>query len=121
LGGLLGNKRASLGNLRKSKSSTTADNHQSTARQAEILTTMDLTMKRRSTGCLRRASVYSNKSTNTTDISVAKVNILTLRPFLGILVFKSLFSLFISRSGDHLDFMKFQMYLVVIVFLNQNQ
>ncbi|KAI8642587.1 kinase-like domain-containing protein [Parasitella parasitica] len=68
-GGLLGNKRASLGNLRKSKSSTTADNHQSTTRQAELLKTMDLSMKRRSTGCLRRDSVYSNKSTKSTDFS----------------------------------------------------
>ncbi|CEP19251.1 hypothetical protein [Parasitella parasitica] len=68
-GGLLGNKRASLGNLRKSKSSTTADNHQSSTRQAELLTTMDLSMKRRSTGCLRRDSVYSNKSTKSTDFS----------------------------------------------------
>lgn len=73
LGGLLGNKRASLGNLRRSKSSTTADNHQSTTRQAEILTTMDLTMKRRSMGCLRRSSVYSNKSTKSIDMNAAKV------------------------------------------------
>ncbi|KAL9555391.1 hypothetical protein MBANPS3_002390 [Mucor bainieri] len=73
LGGLLGKKRASLGNLRKSKSSTTADNRQSSTRQAELLTTMDLSMKRRSTGCLRRDSVYSNKSTNTTDFSNTKI------------------------------------------------
>ncbi|KAF1800134.1 kinase-like domain-containing protein [Mucor lusitanicus] len=72
-GGLLGNKRASLGNLRKSKSSTTADNRQSSTRQAELLTTMDLSMKRRSTGCLRRDSVYSNKSTKSTDFSNTKV------------------------------------------------
>ncbi|EPB81887.1 STE/STE20 protein kinase, partial [Mucor circinelloides 1006PhL] len=72
-GGLLGNKRASLGNLRRSKSSTTADNRQSSNRQAELLTTMDLSMKRRSTGCLRRDSVYSNKSTKSTDFSNTKV------------------------------------------------
>lgn len=77
LGGLLGKKRASLGNLRKSKSSTTADNRQSSTRQAELLTTIDLSMKRRSTGCLRRDSVYSNKSTKSTDFSNTKVSILT--------------------------------------------
>ncbi|KAI9023086.1 kinase-like domain-containing protein [Phycomyces nitens] len=62
-GGLLGTKRASLGNLRKSKSSTTADHHQST-RQSELMT-VDMSMKRRSTGCIRRTSFNGSKTTST--------------------------------------------------------
>ncbi|KAI9263356.1 kinase-like domain-containing protein [Phascolomyces articulosus] len=59
--GLTGGKRTSLGNLRKSKSSTTADNRrrQSTARRNNGGLPMDINLKRRSTGCLRRPSLLS--------------------------------------------------------------
>jgi hypothetical protein len=64
--GLIGRKRTSLGNLRKSKSSSTADRQQ---HKTEQIATVDMTMKRRSTGCLRRASFYSTKSTKSADAS----------------------------------------------------
>ncbi|KAG0743056.1 hypothetical protein G6F57_007307 [Rhizopus arrhizus] len=66
--GLLGNKRLSLGNLRKSKSLTTADDG---IRQVELL--KSLNMKRRSTGCLRRSSVISSTSAATTTVLTTKV------------------------------------------------
>ncbi|KAG0164478.1 signal transducing kinase of the PAK [Apophysomyces sp. BC1034] len=61
--GLLGGKRMSLGNLRKSKSSTTADK-----RQAVMV--VDMTMKRRSTGCLRRSSIINSRSSNSSQTTV---------------------------------------------------
>ncbi|KAF7727754.1 signal transducing kinase of the PAK [Apophysomyces ossiformis] len=64
-GGLV--KRTSLGNLRKSKSSTTA------ARQNNDLLTVDLTMKRRSTGCLRRPS-FLNAQQKATQSSLTNSN-----------------------------------------------
>ncbi|CAO3682718.1 unnamed protein product [Rhizopus stolonifer] len=70
-GGLLGNKRASLGNLRQSKSSTTADQRESSTRQVELY--RSLNMKRRSTGCLRRSSVVPTTSPTTTGTNNNKV------------------------------------------------
>ncbi|KAI7863373.1 kinase-like domain-containing protein [Spinellus fusiger] len=52
-------KRSSLGNLRKSKSSTTADN-QMAARTCDLLT-VDMRLKRRSTGCLAKSSFLNTK------------------------------------------------------------
>ncbi|CDS11995.1 hypothetical protein LRAMOSA04191 [Lichtheimia ramosa] len=65
--GLFGSKRSSLGNLRKSKSATSnlANNRPRSAsapRKPSDLMTVDMTMKRRSTGCLRRSSFLSTKS-----------------------------------------------------------
>ncbi|KAI8876611.1 kinase-like protein [Backusella circina FSU 941] len=71
--GLLVKKRASLGSLRQSKSSTTADNRQSSHQQQELLSSINLALKRRSTGCLRRASLYSNKSLKSTTDAFTKV------------------------------------------------
>ncbi|KAI8147368.1 kinase-like domain-containing protein [Fennellomyces sp. T-0311] len=66
--GLTGSKRTSLGNLRKSKSSTTADNRrrQSCARKSNMMA-LDMNLKRRSTGCLRRPSLLS------TDTAVSTI------------------------------------------------
>lgn len=57
-----------MGNLRESKSLTTADDG---IRQVELL--KSLNMKRRSTGCLRRSSVISSTSAATTTVLTTKV------------------------------------------------
>lgn len=64
---LYGAKRMSLGSLRGSKSTTTADHNQQQRR-------VPISLKRRSTGCLRRPSVLSNHSTATSAQSRAKVS-----------------------------------------------
>ncbi|KAL1933214.1 hypothetical protein VTP01DRAFT_7304 [Rhizomucor pusillus] len=64
--GLLTGKRTSLGDLRKSKSLTTADNQARRSamakRKSSDIMTIDMTIKRRSTGCLRRTSLNSTGS-----------------------------------------------------------
>ncbi|KAG0172490.1 signal transducing kinase of the PAK [Apophysomyces sp. BC1034] len=66
-------KRTSLGNLRKSKSSTTA------ARQNNDLLPVDLTMKRRSTGCLRRPS-FINAQEKASQSSLTSNTVKAWRP-----------------------------------------
>ncbi|KAI7876082.1 kinase-like protein [Lichtheimia hyalospora FSU 10163] len=72
--GLLGNKRSSFSNLRKSKSLTTTTTNQrarsasaAAMRKPSDMMTIDMTMKRRSTGCLRRGSFLDASSKSITS------------------------------------------------------
>ncbi|CDH59527.1 hypothetical protein RO3G_01252 [Lichtheimia corymbifera JMRC:FSU:9682] len=72
--GMLGNKRSSFSNLRKSKSLTTTTTNQrarsasaAAMRKPSDMMTIDMTMKRRSTGCLRRGSFLDASSKSITS------------------------------------------------------
>jgi hypothetical protein len=53
--------------LRKSRSLTTE--------KTNLMTTVDMTLKRRSTGCIRQPSFYSSTSNNTAAANLVKVYI----------------------------------------------
>lgn len=86
--------------LRKSRSLTT---------EKTSLITVDISLKRRSTGCLRRSSFYSTKS-NDSSIQVTKVT----PPPLSLLYLPT--HSFQRKSGVLLEIMKFPMCLVPIAF-----
>lgn len=82
-----------------------------------------MTLKRRSTGCINRrsSSMYSSTSSSSNN-NISKVKIYPFFFFYSLnakYFFFLLPSFFIRKFGVLLDFMRFQMFLVLIVFLNQ--
>lgn len=71
---------------------------------------VDMTLKRRSTGCIRQPSYYSSTSNNTTTVTKVKKKKKKRPKDISIL------TLIHRKFGVLLVFTKYQMYLVLIAF-----